>query len=62
LPFRIAAIVFASQVNGKLQAGDYAGAVEVSDKAKKLVMIGFFGGNIVNLIVGGLQVAAIGMN
>lgn len=34
LPFGIAAIVFAAQVNGKLASGDYAGAVETSRKAK----------------------------
>lgn len=35
LPFGIASIVFAAQVNGKLAAGDLAGAQESSDKAKK---------------------------
>jgi hypothetical protein len=35
LPFGIAAIVFAAQVNSKLQAGDVAGARESSRKAKK---------------------------
>lgn len=34
LPFGIAAIVFAAQVNGKLAAGDYAGAVQSSKQAK----------------------------
>lgn len=34
LPFGIAAIVFAAQVNSKLQAGDVAGAKESSRKAK----------------------------
>lgn len=34
LPFGIVAIVFAAQVNSKLQAGDVAGALESSRKAK----------------------------
>ncbi|MGO9245413.1 MAG: CD225/dispanin family protein [Verrucomicrobiia bacterium] len=34
LPFGIVAIVFAAQVNTKLQAGDMAGALEASQKAK----------------------------
>lgn len=34
LPFGIVAIVYAAQVNGKLQSGDYAGAQEASKKAK----------------------------
>lgn len=34
LPFGIVAIVYAAQVDGKLAAGDYAGAVYSSNKAK----------------------------
>jgi hypothetical protein len=34
LPLGIPAIVFAAQVNGKIQAGDIAGAQEASRKAK----------------------------
>ena len=34
LPLGIVAIVFAAQVNSKLAAGDYYGAVESSNKAK----------------------------
>jgi len=34
LPLGIPAIVFAAQVNGKLQAGDIQGAWETSEKAK----------------------------
>jgi hypothetical protein len=33
-PLAIPAIIFAAQVNGKLAAGDYAGAVDASKKAK----------------------------
>ncbi len=41
LPFGIVAIVFAAQVNGKLQAGDINGAMESSRKAKMWSWIGF---------------------
>ena len=34
LPFGIASIVYAAQVNGKLEAGDRVGALESSRKAK----------------------------
>ena len=44
LPFGIVAIVYAAQVNGKLQAGDYEGAVTASDNAKKGCWIGFIAG------------------
>jgi hypothetical protein len=35
LPFGIASIVFAAQVDSKWNAGDYAGAVASSEQAKK---------------------------
>ena len=41
LPFGIVAIVFAAQVNGKLAAGDYAGAVQTSKQAKMWCWISF---------------------
>lgn len=41
VPFGIAAIVYAAQVNGKLAAGDYAGALESSRKAKKWCWVAF---------------------
>ena len=44
VPFGIPAIVFAAQVNGKLAAGDYEGAVETSKKAKKWCWITFLVG------------------
>ena len=34
VPFGIVAIVYAAQVNSKLQAGDFAGAADASAKAK----------------------------
>jgi hypothetical protein len=39
LPVGIASIVFASQVDGKWASGDYAGAREASEKAKRFAMI-----------------------
>ncbi len=39
-PLAIPAIIFATQVNSKLAAGDIAGAQEASAKAKKFAMIG----------------------
>jgi hypothetical protein len=41
LPFGIVAIIFAAQVNGKLAAGDYAGAVQTSKQAKMWCWISF---------------------
>ncbi len=41
LPFGIVAIVFAAQVNGKLQTGDINGAMESSRKAKMWSWLGF---------------------
>jgi len=38
MPLGIVSIVFAAQVNGKLAAGDIAGAQDSSDKAKKWAM------------------------
>lgn len=44
LPFGIAGIVFASQVNSKYAAGDYDGALRASGDAAKWTKIGFFVG------------------
>ena len=51
LPTGIAAIVFASQVNTKLAAGDVAGAVEASNKAKMWTIISAVVGVVVLVIV-----------
>lgn len=40
-PVGIVAIVYAAQVNTKLQAGDYEGAITASDNAKKWCWITF---------------------
>jgi ribosomal protein L40E len=41
VPFGIPAIVFAAQVNSKLEGGDYTGAVEASKRAKMWCWISF---------------------
>lgn len=51
LPTGIVAIVFASQVNTKLAAGDVAGAVEASNKAKMWTIISAVVGVVVVVIV-----------
>lgn len=44
LPFGIAGIIFATQVNTKFQVGDHAGALQASKDAAKWTKIGFFVG------------------
>ena len=44
LPFGVAGIVFAAQVNSKYDAGDYDGAVKSAKEAAKWTKIGFFCG------------------
>ncbi len=58
LPFGIPAIVYATQVNGKLQAGDHAGAVVASKSARKWCWIAFWSGLAAAVIVVVLQVMA----
>lgn len=50
LPLGIAAIVFAAQVNGKVQMGDVAGALESSRKARILVGWSFGLGLVATLL------------
>lgn len=50
LPFGVVAIIFAAQVNSKLAAGDYAGAVQASKNAKLWALIGFILGLLVIVI------------
>ncbi|MEX1383511.1 CD225/dispanin family protein [Lutibacter sp.] len=47
LPFGIAGIVFASQVNSKYASGDYEGAKKASEDAKKWMNWGLIAGIIV---------------
>jgi hypothetical protein len=60
LPFGIAAIVFAAQVNTKLAAGDVSGAMESSRKAKMWCWIAFGLGLVSNLGVLALSLASHG--
>ncbi len=46
LPFGIAGIVFASQVNSKMAAGDYNGALQASKDAARWTKIGFIIGAV----------------
>jgi hypothetical protein len=57
LPFGIVSIVYAAQVNGKLQAGDRAGALESSRKARMWAWISFGTGLV--LIVGSVLVSVV---
>jgi hypothetical protein len=59
VPFGIPAIVFAAQVNSKLEGGDYAGAVEASKKAKIWCWVSFLIG--LGIVVVYLSIAVIGM-
>ena len=52
LPFGIVSIVFAAQVNGKVAAGDYAGAIQTSNKAKTWAWVSFGVGLGITLIYG----------
>ena len=56
LPFGVAAIVYAAQVNTKLNVGDYQGALESSKKAKFWMILAVVLGLITNVIVVALQV------
>jgi hypothetical protein len=50
LPLGIVAVIYSARVNGKLVAGDIAGAQAASDKAKKWAWIGFGLGVVINLL------------
>jgi hypothetical protein len=49
LPLGIVGIVFSSQVNGKLAAGDYAGAKKASDNARLCFIISIVAGVVVGI-------------
>jgi hypothetical protein len=63
LPLGIVGIVYASQVNSKFALGDYEGAVQASNEAKKWMTWGIVAGVIINfgvyLIWGSVFVAAL---
>lgn len=56
LPFGIVSIVYAAQVNTKIQTGDIRGALDASDKAKTWCWVGFGIGLLSNIIILGLEV------
>ena len=56
--FAIPAIVYAAQVNGKLSAGDYQGAVEASNNAKKWLIIAVCIGVVCNAGIVIIQIMA----
>jgi hypothetical protein len=58
LPFGIVSIVYAAQVNGKVAAGDHAGALESSRSARMWAWIAFGSGLV--LIVGYLILVVVG--
>lgn len=59
IPGGIVAIVYAAQVNGRLAAGDYAGAVNASNNAKTWCWVSFGLGIIVGVVGGAIQLAAL---
>ena len=58
MPFGIVAIVFAAKVDGLVQSGQHAAAVQASKKAKMWCWIGFGVGIPATILVVALQVAA----
>lgn len=50
LPVGVASIIFATQVNSKLESGDVAGAMEASRKAKMFMFIAVGAGLLVWVI------------
>ncbi len=60
-PLGIVAIIFAAQVNGKVAAGDLAGAADASKKAKLFSFIAIGIGVVVGLIYLLLTILGIGM-
>jgi len=59
LPFGIAGIVFASQVNSKFAAGDYEGALASSKNAKKWMTWGIIAA-VISLVLYVIFVFALG--
>ncbi len=58
MPLGIFAIISATQVKAKLEAGDYEGARRASRKALMLNLVGFIGGFILIGLYVALAVAA----
>ncbi|MEQ8787083.1 MAG: CD225/dispanin family protein [Pirellulaceae bacterium] len=57
--FAIPALIFATQVNSKLAQGDYHGAVEASNNAKKWCIIAVCIGVVCGGLGAGIQILAI---
>lgn len=57
LPAGIVSIVYAAQVSSKLGAGDYAGAMQSSENAKKWAWVSFGVGLAVFVIYAGIVIA-----
>ena len=57
-PFGIPAIVFAARVNSKQAAGDVAGALEASKKAKMWIVIALCGWGVAMLLSIGFAILA----
>jgi hypothetical protein len=62
LPFGIVSIVYAAQVNSKLAAGDYAGALDASQKAKTWSLWSFGIGLVFGLAYFGLIILGAAMD
>ncbi|MEK6337545.1 MAG: CD225/dispanin family protein [Acidobacteriota bacterium] len=60
-PLAIPAIIFATQVNGKVAAGDIAGAQDASKKAKTFSFIAIGIGVAIWLIYGIMMILGMGM-
>ena len=60
-PLGAVAVVFAAQVNGKVQSGDMAGAMEASRKAKMFSYIAFGLGGALWIVVILLNVLGIAL-
>src|SRR6185295_2284123 len=60
-PLAIPAIIFATQVNGKVAAGDIAGAQDASKKAKTFSFIAIGIGVAIWLIYGLMMILGMGM-
>src|SRR6267142_347718 len=61
-PLAIAAIIFASQVNSKLAAGDAAGAEDASKKAKMFAFIAIGLGVLLILIYVIMMILGVGLS
>ena len=60
LPFGIVAIVYAAQVDGKFNTGDYYGAQKASDNAKKWCWVSFIVGLVATALMVIIQIATVG--